>query len=712
MRFILNKLYFPRYMHDTLNKGFLMRRCICFITRPCTGAVQLHYTGLFLLCGMLFISACVPRVLQEEKPAIVDAARTKADIIKQPVINIIYLPWKYRTLADIVDLVVENPRVKLTLGFPHKYLYLKDTDTEEYRKLLSLIEGGRVELAMRLPKEPVLPLIAHTDDAKDLLGEHGALPVPPFSWPGDIRQQIADEREAFFKRWGRFPGGFVPFGGWLSPRSVKSLKNMDIEWCISGPSAQMDGIAYIDEKYPVLFFPDMEITQIIYHSDHLLGSRYLADKIAGIIRAKKNKIITLIFDEDHYKAVYNRRMIPLIGKVFQALQKGATDFVCMLPNELIRVDPAEMQRISLKKIPLSSWQHADLSPFIGEDEENTAWGLLAKVREAVESYQNSGSANLKRLTSAIDEIYEAEASINFYTFGHDYDTIKDNDYERSFLAGLINIYRMMGQEPPEELYHPLKGISGYSGIVLGVADTHMELGPGYVRWTDAVGDDHGSGDIEYPIPEDEYPPGSYDLRDFLVKYDDVNIVFELSFGAMDDILQTPFGCDLPLIDIYMDLNHRKGAGSTGGLPGRDFRIAAKDAWEYCISANGWGAQLYRHRSSSGFMETKADVTISTLPEEHLVSITLSRQSIRGNPLNWGYVVVIMGNERDNSALPPRPLPVVSNPKREHVFRGTWAGFAPPPVIDILTPQNKKQQALLEVYKKQIPITLPALRVKE
>ncbi|MBD3272168.1 MAG: hypothetical protein GF384_06490 [Elusimicrobia bacterium] len=368
--------------------------------------------------------------------------------------------------------------------------------------------------------------------------------------------------------------------------------------------------------------------------------------------------------------------------------------------------------ISIKNIPISSWQYQDLSPWIGEDEENTAWGLLAQAREQVERYKNSGSANVTRLNSAMNEIYEAEGAEYFYAFGSDFDSVSDQEKERVFLAGLINIYRMVGLEPPEILYHPLQSVQGFSDTSPGGDDTVLEIGPGTVRWFDAHGDDHGSGDILYPLPEKEFPAGSFDLRYFNVAFNERQIIFECSLATMSIVNNSPIGLDLPLIDIYIDLNNRPGAGSTKALPGREFFLTTTDAWEYSVVVNGWGARLYRAVAGNGFREIETSISITMSHENSSIQLAISREILRGNPLNWGYIVVIMGNDRERMSSPPEPLEVVSNPKRERVFRGIWVGFAPPPVIDILTPPGTTQSKLLGVYKQRIPISLSAVRAKQ
>ncbi|MFH1379170.1 MAG: glucodextranase DOMON-like domain-containing protein [bacterium] len=645
-----------------------------------------------------------------DRPGKLEPEVVEIEIHEKILINLIYLPWQYRKLSDIVSLCESNPQVKMTLAFPDAYAYFDSPESEEYKKLLRLIDQGQIEIAMRLAREPILPLIADTDDAQDLLGENGSLPVPSYSWDTDIRQQIANERERFFAQWGTYPAGFIPAAGFVSPRVIKAMKGLDIAWIVSGPA---EGMLYarISADYPKLFFMNDELVNTLYRSDSLLGARYISEKLLENMAGKEKKVVTIVLDEDHYREVFNKQLLSVVNILAEKLTRNTTDYQSMLPREIIASSNADISVISLKQVPISSWQRPDVSWWIGEENENTAWGLLGGVRQVVEKYQNSGNANITRLNSALEEIYEAESGKYYYSFGVDIDSVKDAEIERAFLASLINIYRMIDLEPPEELYHPLEEISGYSSVVQGADDTILELGPGHVRWLDKQGDDHGSGDIEYPLPEEEYPDGSYDLLFFGVKYTNEHVIFEVSFDSMEQSLNSPLGIDLPLIDIYLDLNNRPGAGATHALPGRDFFIASNDAWEYCIMINGWTARLYRSTSSQEYTKISTEVDVRANVEQKCITISIPRTTLRGNPLNWGYVVAVMGNDRENINTIPHPLVVVSSPDTEHVFRGMWAGFAPPPLIDVLVPQGKSQKKMLEVYKKRVPITLQAVRIK-
>jgi len=136
------------------------------------------------------------------------------------------------------------------------------------------------------------------------------------------------------------------------------------------------------------------------------------------------------------------------------------------------------------------------------------------------------------------------------------------------------------------------------------------------QFDDAEGDDHGpnhtdAGDnpvegLYYKYPTNlVFLPGSFDITGVEIFADGDRIVFRThirdlvyhqdpsaaDWGAPQPSQQTcsnPNRTDLNLqkLDIYIDAH--EGEGATSGFPNRYVDIATVDAWDYGISAEGWG----------------------------------------------------------------------------------------------------------------------------
>jgi hypothetical protein len=83
------------------------------------------------------------------------------------------------------------------------------------------------------------------------------------------------------------------------------------------------------------------------------------------------------------------------------------------------------------------------------------------------------------------------------------------------------------------------------------------------------------------------------------------------------------------------------------LPGRNLSLPAEHGWDYAIWAEGWTPQILSPDSET--LEPKeistADYKIIVDPAGRTITISVAQSLFEGsNPENWGYAVVIMGQE--------------------------------------------------------------------
>jgi hypothetical protein len=113
--------------------------------------------------------------------------------------------------------------------------------------------------------------------------------------------------------------------------------------------------------------------------------------------------------------------------------------------------------------------------------------------------------------------------------------------------------------------------------------------------TDPRGDDHGDGNLIYPL-NDELDPGDLDLLSLTAYADDGGTWFEAEFAkpvkqpgaeAVDDLGTSlrsvaRFGFYTINLDIYIDTDHVAGSGGVALLPGRLAEADRASAWEKAI----------------------------------------------------------------------------------------------------------------------------------
>ncbi len=164
---------------------------------------------------------------------------------------------------------------------------------------------------------------------------------------------------------------------------------------------------------------------------------------------------------------------------------------------------------------------------------------------------------------------------------------------------------------------------------------------------DPEGDDFGPGTYSYPT-DSVFSAKAFDLKNFRVAYDENNIIFKVElFGPIPNPWGSPNNLAIQTIDIYIDTDPGNGTGARKLLPGRNLSLPADHGWDYAIWAEGWTPQILSPDSET--LEPKeissADYKIIVDPTSRSVTIRVAKSLFEdSNPENWGYAVVIMGQE--------------------------------------------------------------------
>jgi hypothetical protein len=146
----------------------------------------------------------------------------------------------------------------------------------------------------------------------------------------------------------------------------------------------------------------------------------------------------------------------------------------------------------ISRIHSGSWINASYGIWIGHPEENLAWDLLAKARATAVARSpavaallaNPGPAPAEADATAamiVSALYAAEGSDWFWWYGDDHFSPHADRFDGLFRRHLMNVYRLLGEDVPAELYEPIKK-SGPAGLV---RDPAAMLTP---RITGLVGD--------------------------------------------------------------------------------------------------------------------------------------------------------------------------------------------------------------------------------
>ena len=211
------------------------------------------------------------------------------------------------------------------------------------------------------------------------------------------------------------------------------------------------------------------------------------------------------------------------------------------------------------------------------------------------------------------------------------------------------------------------------------------------QFDDPEFDDHGpNGGTDHPGEQTDglyykYPtnlvflPGSFDITGVDIFADGDRIVFRThirdlvyhqdpsaaDWGAPQPSQQTcdnPNRTDLNLqkLDIYIDAH--EGEGATSGFPNRYVDIATVDAWDYGISAEGWGKWFVVSNSSNStaswdLYKNDSDISMCDDHIENYVDISIDRALLGLDPDNtednddilfWDIVVCLSSHDGETN----------------------------------------------------------------
>jgi hypothetical protein len=299
-------------------------------------------------------------------------------------------------------------------------------------------------------------------------------------------------------------------------------------------------------------------------------------------------------------------------------------------------------------------------------------------------------------------------------------------------------------------------------LILLVSALPAFAGKTLFKLTDPRGDDHGDGNLVYPLNE-ELDPGDLDLLSLTAEADGDGTLFEATFArpvrvpgqeVIDDLgtrLDTVarFGFYTINLDIYIDTDRTPGSGAVSTLPGRLARIDPSSAWEKAIiltpRPHEARAELKRMMNSaikdemrkdeSTLEESEADAMRAQIPANVDERIFFpSKIKVRGNKISffvpgeflngaakdtWSYVVAVSGANvlqsfdlaralgRQNKDEALMILPISPGTWSDRFGGGRENAAIQPPLVDLVVPEGRKQETLLTEFnqRRKEPVVL-------
>src|SRR5438128_3416526 len=340
-------------------------------------------------------------------------------------------------------------------------------------------DRGQAELITSPTYHPILPLIADIGVAR-VARPDLAMPRRPFAHPEDAAEQLRRGIEAHTRSFGIRPRGLWPPEEAISEDVVRLAADQGIEWMLSdeailarslSSSFTRDGEGQVmqsDVLYapyrvqaggspPIhLLFRDGRLSNAIgfeyQNSAPDEAAKDLVDrlKVIGQRQTDSPFLAVIALDGENCWDFYEANGNPFLRSLYARLSREP-ELKTVTVSEFLSEFPADR---SLSRIHPGSWINASFDTWVGDQEHNAAWDMLADARSFLSDRERE-DADASQLASARREVLIAEGSDWFWWFGRSHDSGMDQIWDSLFRLHLRNIYMSLGERPPAILYQPI-----------------------------------------------------------------------------------------------------------------------------------------------------------------------------------------------------------------------------------------------------------------
>jgi alpha-amylase/alpha-mannosidase (GH57 family) len=347
----------------------------------------------------------------------------------------------------------------------------------------ALAESGRVELATSPYAHPIVPLLLDLQSAKQAMPK---LKLPALkSYPGGEARaewQIQRAIEVFEQHFGFKPEGCWPSEGSISDGALKLFARAGFRWVASGESVLRNSLEHAADHHAMTkdpghcrafclegqemacFFRDDGLSDMVgftysdWHADDAVANlvHHLENIAAAAGDDASNSVVSIVLDGENAWEYYPKNGYYFLSALYRKLAEhpglNLTTFSQCLNSGV--------PMLPLPHFVAGSWVYGTFSTWIGEPDKNRAWDMLGDAKQAFDRViaQNQLSAEQRR--QAETQLAICEGSDWFWWFG-DYnpsDTV--TDFDHLFRMQLVNLYQLLGEEPPEYLGHAFAHGSG------------------------------------------------------------------------------------------------------------------------------------------------------------------------------------------------------------------------------------------------------------
>ena len=353
---------------------------------------------------------------------------------------------------------------------------------DESLKIVSMVipkhrelqERGQIEVTTSPFYHPILPLLIDTSIAKVGM-PFVNLPKARFQQAEDAEWQVKNGVELYEKMFGRRPKGMWPSEGSVSRDIIPIVAKNGIKWIATDEEilfkslpkdcGVLDNLLY--KPYCVksngssvsILFRDHKLSDLIGFVYYKMNPDAAADDF--IERLKKiqdgfenngseEHIVPIILDGENCWEYYKNDGWDFLSALYGKLSNEPGLITTTVSGFLEKFPPKD----TIASIFPGSWINGNFGIWIGHGEDNQSWDYLNQTRNFLTS--KSAGRQSENISKAWREIYIAEGSDWNWWYGNDHSSANDAEFDMLFRSHLINVYKLLGERVPNELYVSIK----------------------------------------------------------------------------------------------------------------------------------------------------------------------------------------------------------------------------------------------------------------
>ena len=340
-----------------------------------------------------------------------------------------------------------------------------------------LADSGQVELSVTPFYHPILPILCDSYSALEAM-PNATLPTNRIAWPEDAKLQIERGITFFNEMIGHRPKGMWPSEGSISTAALELIREGGLNWTASdeeilrrtlgtegSPLSHCFPWRMQTPNGPIrLVFRDRELSDSIGFVYATMDPEEAAqDFITKVLDRRErvlasygedglnNALLPVILDGENCWEYYQLNGQPFLRALYRLLSEHELIRTVTINEGLEEI--SDTPERTLGRIAAGSWIGGNFKIWIGHEEDNLAWDLLADARTHLLAAR--GNITEEHFHRAYEEILMAEGSDWFWWYGDENTAANENDFDRLFRKHLYNVYRLMGLPVPERLDRPI-----------------------------------------------------------------------------------------------------------------------------------------------------------------------------------------------------------------------------------------------------------------